>query len=268
MWFYVDYDGEERQHLLVAKLDDPDDAATVHLLDLDLRTVRDDQAYSWKDCDLFIARFQWGHECPNFQVLTTNAFIRYGPGKIYLHQIPNPPPGTQPQGWGGKSPTPPIIWSYCDSGGFGYGGLSYHRTDSILPNFFLHSDRYSHIIGFGMDGNERPVVLNHTVTPTNGDPRAGVGIQESGGQKAIDFRSHSTDGFLLDTMLLNEPNRRGHFRAALRQYGLLGVDEDWIEAIRPDEITGRILLISDGRSGRRKLFLADLPRPRLANSPD
>lgn len=46
LWFYADYDGKHRQHLLVAKLDDPDDAATVHLLDLDLRTVRDYQAYS------------------------------------------------------------------------------------------------------------------------------------------------------------------------------------------------------------------------------
>jgi len=209
-----------------------------------------------------ISRFQWENECPSIEVLTTNAFIRYGPDRIYLHHIPHPPPKTQSQGGRGKSPTPSVIWSYCDSGGFGYGGLYYHRTDSVLPNFSLRNNWYSHIIEFGMDGIECPVVINHTVTPTNGDPEAGIGVRESGGQKAIDFLVDPVGGFLLDTVLLNEPDRRGHFRAVLRQYGLLGMDDDWIEAVRYDEVTGRILLISEGREGGLKLFLADLPRPR------
>ena len=38
LWSYADYDGELRQHLLVAKLDDPDGAATTHLLDLETTT--------------------------------------------------------------------------------------------------------------------------------------------------------------------------------------------------------------------------------------
>jgi len=119
-----------------------------------------------------------------------------------------------------------------------------------------------------MNGIECPVVLNHTVTQTNGDTKAGIGIQESGNQKVLDYQIDSAGGFLLDTMLLNEPDRRGHFRAVLRQYGLLGADEDWIEAVRYDEVTGRILLISEGRSGGCKLFLADLPGPRHGNSRD
>ena len=41
MWFYKDHDGESREHLIVAKLDDPDGAATRHL-DLDWDAVGDD----------------------------------------------------------------------------------------------------------------------------------------------------------------------------------------------------------------------------------
>ena len=41
--FYADHDGESRQHLFIAKLDDPDGGATTHLLDLDLSAVSDDQ---------------------------------------------------------------------------------------------------------------------------------------------------------------------------------------------------------------------------------
>ena len=51
LWFYPDCDdGEPRQHLLVAQLDDPGGAATVHYLDLDLSAVRDDHAYSRRSC--------------------------------------------------------------------------------------------------------------------------------------------------------------------------------------------------------------------------
>lgn len=131
-----------------------------------------------------IPRFQWEHECPNTEVPTTNAFIRYGPDKIYLHHTPqSPPQETRLQGGSTISPAPPVIWSHCNSDGFGYRGIYYYRTDSVLPNFSLRSNRYSHIIEFGMDGIEYPVVSNHTITPTNGDPKAGIGIQESSGHK-------------------------------------------------------------------------------------
>jgi len=44
LWFYAGYGSRLLQHLVVAKLDDPDGAATIHLLDLDLSAVRDDHA--------------------------------------------------------------------------------------------------------------------------------------------------------------------------------------------------------------------------------
>ena len=49
MWIYTNLNGEAPEHLIVAKLDDPDGAAPIHL-DLDWGEVGD-------DC----AQFQRGH---------------------------------------------------------------------------------------------------------------------------------------------------------------------------------------------------------------
>ena len=56
MWFYADRDGGFQRHLIVAKLNDPDDAATRHL-NLDRSLVRDGHACSQSGHNLCDAMF-------------------------------------------------------------------------------------------------------------------------------------------------------------------------------------------------------------------
>ena len=55
MWIYTDLDGEARECLVVAKLDDPDNIATRHL-DLDWGEVGDDHTHLE---GVMIPGFQW-----------------------------------------------------------------------------------------------------------------------------------------------------------------------------------------------------------------
>ena len=219
-----------------------------------------------------VPRFQWGFLVSQFEILNANAFIRCNSGGIDLYHIPCPPPGTQSRGGDGP-PTPSIIWSYS-SHTLGYCGLYYDRTDAVLPNFYVHSAEYSHIIEFGIDTLADakhdpcvgyPIVRNHTVTPTHA---AGGNFAHSTGsrrltlkgRKGVRFGYGSTgEEFCLSTVLVDDPNRRGHLRANLGQCGFPVVDADWVN-MEFDEVTGRILLLVRESPSTRRLFFVDLPR--------
>lgn len=198
------------------------------------------------------SRFQLRAEYTDYEILTANAFIRYDDCGIYLHHIPHPSPGMQSQGRSGEPPSPPVVWSSKDpSGSNRSGGLYYDRIDAVLPNFYLHNERHSrsHIIEFGMDTPEDsehdpragyPVVLNHTVTPTNNNSTQNLRPK---GQKKARVCPHPTLGeFRINTLLVADPGRCGHSCADLRQCGVLDGDEQSIQAMEYDEVTGRILL--------------------------
>ena len=230
-----------------------------------------------------IPGFQWLLGVSHLEVLTANAFIRWNYEGIYLFHIP--PSGMQSWGGNNELSTPSIIWSYRYDDArapSGYGGLYYNHTDAVLPNLYVNNYRHSHIIEFGVDTLADaehnscagyPVVLNHTVVPASGGSHDDVDLRRSKGRKGV-YLGFDLDlpyeELLLYTDLLDDPDRRGHFRVALGQYELLGADEEWIKGMDHDEVTGRILFLMgfDEYRGAYEeygetcgLFITDLPRP-------
>lgn len=63
MWFYADQNGEYRKHLIVAKLDDPDSAATGRF-DVNWGVVGDHPASSRSSRDLYDTVFPAGGDFP------------------------------------------------------------------------------------------------------------------------------------------------------------------------------------------------------------
>ena len=277
MWFYTDEDGETRDHLIVAKLDDPDGVATRHL-DLDWDTEGTPVAAG--EITDAMPRFQGALASSRFEIITANAFLRYDHVAVHLCHIPHLTSGIQQQDGNSKPPIPSLVWSLRGRGALGqYSGIYYNRTNAVFPTFHLH-DYCSHtIIKFGTDTPTDaehdscvgyPVVLNHTVTKVNGNPKNRIAFQWSKGRKAacVGF-DPAGEEFHLETMFVDDPDKCGHFRTALRQYGLLGIDESWVDTMECDEVTGRILLvISGGDPPICKMFLADLPQPLYRNSHD
>lgn len=216
--------------------------------------------------------FQGTPRVSSFEVLTANAFIQYDSGGIYLYHIPHMPSGIQSRDQNDKRQTPLLIWSSYDGSASGeYGGLYYDRTDAVLPKFYLHNEKYSHMIEFGIDTPTDaehdpcigyPAVLNHTVTPADGDPNDRLSFRWAKGRRGVHFGFNFSGGeFHTSTVLIDDPDRRGYFRGSLGRYRLL--DNWWIERMEHDEVTGRIFLVTgDGDSGTCELFFADLPAQR------
>lgn len=268
MWFYSDHDGESREHLIVAKLDDPNGAATRHFgLNWDI----EDLLVTLGDTTYTLLRFQGRPAVSRFEVLTANAFIRYDKAAVHLCHISHLSSGIQPRGGNDKPQIPSITWSSHGSHGFGgYAGLHYDRTDAVLPRFYLHNNGYSSVLGFEVDtlaGAEHdlhvvyPVVPKRTNTSANDNPNDGVIFRWSEGRKAarIGFDS-SGEELRLNTEFIDDPNQCGHLCIALRQYGLSGIGEELV-AMECDEVTGRILLVIGDGGPDTRLFLADLSQP-------
>lgn len=228
--------------------------------------------------------FQRTAEDSDYEVLTANAFVRHDHYGIYLYHIPHPSHEIQFQGGNGKPSPPSIFWSSTDySGPNRYGGLYYDRTDAVLPNFYLNNDRHSnsHTIEFGMNTPEDteydhyvryPVVLNHTVTPTNDNLTLIRG--QKGRKRACVSPCSTLREFHIETLLVDDPDKRGHFCTNLRQYGVADIVGRWTQRMEYDEVTGRILLhisgryIDNPRPDIDRLLLADLSLARHENSHD
>lgn len=202
-----------------------------------------------------IPRFQETSRVSRFEVITANAFIRYNHFGIDLYYIPHLQSGIQSQGGNSKPQLPSPAWSFHGGGALvEYSGIYYDRTDAALPTFYLRDECSHMIIEFGMDTPAEaehdpcvryPVVLNHTVTPVDGNHSGGIAFRWSKGRRAGRIYVGFEDELHLKTVLVDDPNRSGYFCIDLRQnFWPLLIDAQWIETMEYDEVTGRILLVS------------------------
>ena len=99
-------------------------------------------------------------------------------------------------------------------------------------------------------------VLNHSLIPETDYSRY---MRRLKGRKSAYINFSRADGeLLLFTDFLDNPNRRGCLRAALRP-----LSEGWIDKLDHDKLTGRIILLicRNGDAGVYELFLVDSAAP-------